>query len=442
MVDMNLPLPYAFNYHFDNGVFRGLAFANFTSPGETDAVIQALNHMELSGRKLRVEYKKMLPLQERERIEREKRERRGQLEEQHRPTVQSQLHNQLSLSSMPRNTPSPLSQRAGGAKPGNFQPAHTPDLANSGPEVDMNDGKTLEFYTTMTIFRSDPTREVLIFSPTLTPEYRRVVHTLAHQLGLQHTSRGTGDQRQVHVTRPAPGTNVSPPSMSGSFNANDGRRQPLTRTSTSDFGEGRAYEPMPFNNNVTLRGQSSVGMLDVEGYGRNPDTNLRNAKSFADLRTWSPSPAASSASFPAALQTNGARFQAQAQGMNDTAGSNTPTLTPTASSTGGAAGNSRDPEPFLISGFSNLSMGNVSGNQTSPRRQRSMFGSTWDDSQSYQQNAPIGSKRTVSIGPEGTSDRMPLRQPRGANSNSAIGFRRQNGRGSDELRTASSAIAE
>ena len=78
MVDMNLPLPYAFNYHFDNGVFRGLAFANFTSPQETEQVIQALNHMDLSGRKLRVEYKKMLPLAERERIEREKRERRGQ----------------------------------------------------------------------------------------------------------------------------------------------------------------------------------------------------------------------------------------------------------------------------------------------------------------------------------------------------------------------------
>jgi RNA recognition motif-containing protein len=118
MVDMNLPLPYAFNYHFDNGVFRGLAFANFTSPPETEQVINALNHMELSGRKLRVEYKKMLPLAERERIEREKRERRGQLEEQHRPlAATAQLNSQLSMGSMARNTPSPLSQRAG-SKPG------------------------------------------------------------------------------------------------------------------------------------------------------------------------------------------------------------------------------------------------------------------------------------------------------------------------------------
>lgn len=122
MTQMSLPLPYAFNYHFDNGVFRGLAFANFTSPQETATVIQHLNHFELQGRKLRVEYKKMLPPHERERIEREKRERRGQLEEQHRPMATSQLHNQASLSSlsshMPAASPSPLSSR--NEKPGTF----------------------------------------------------------------------------------------------------------------------------------------------------------------------------------------------------------------------------------------------------------------------------------------------------------------------------------
>jgi RNA recognition motif-containing protein len=116
MTEMGLPLPYAFNYHFDNGVFRGLAFANFTSPDETAAVIYALNHYELQGRKLRVEYKKMLPLQERERIEREKRERRGQLEEQHRPMGPAQLHAQGSMSSLSSHlrgpSPSPLSQQS------------------------------------------------------------------------------------------------------------------------------------------------------------------------------------------------------------------------------------------------------------------------------------------------------------------------------------------
>jgi RNA recognition motif-containing protein len=115
MTELHLPLPYAFNYHFDHGVFRGLAFANFTTAEETAIVIEHLNHFELQGRKLRVEYKKMLPQQERERIEREKRERRGQLEEQHRPLPPTRLQNQPSLSSItshvPNTSPSPLSTR-------------------------------------------------------------------------------------------------------------------------------------------------------------------------------------------------------------------------------------------------------------------------------------------------------------------------------------------
>lgn len=97
MLEMQLPQPYAFNYHFDNGVFRGLAFANFQSAEDTRLVIEAMNGMDVHGRKLRVEYKKMLPEAERERIEREKRERRGQLEEQHRAPM---LHQQSSMQSL------------------------------------------------------------------------------------------------------------------------------------------------------------------------------------------------------------------------------------------------------------------------------------------------------------------------------------------------------
>ncbi|EDO16431.1 hypothetical protein Kpol_1030p41 [Vanderwaltozyma polyspora DSM 70294] len=99
--NLGLPLPYAFNYHFDNGVFRGLAFANFQTTEETTKVIDLLNGEEIGGRKLRVEYKKMLPQVERERIEREKREKRGQLEEQHNL---NQVASNLSLHSLSRTT--------------------------------------------------------------------------------------------------------------------------------------------------------------------------------------------------------------------------------------------------------------------------------------------------------------------------------------------------
>ncbi|EHN03754.1 Pin4p [Saccharomyces cerevisiae x Saccharomyces kudriavzevii VIN7] len=104
--DMDLPLPYAFNYHFDNGIFRGLAFANFTTPEETTQVITSLNGKEISGRKLKVEYKKMLPQAERERIEREKREKRGQLEEQHRSSLNLSLHSLSKMGANGNNTAS------------------------------------------------------------------------------------------------------------------------------------------------------------------------------------------------------------------------------------------------------------------------------------------------------------------------------------------------
>lgn len=436
MTEMGLPLPYAFNYHFDNGVFRGLAFANFTSPDETATVISYLNHYELQGRKLRVEYKKMLPLQERERIEREKRERRGQLEEQHRPIGTTQLHAQGSMSSLSSHlrgpSPSPLSQQP--MKPSKNKISSCGAKADGNADVDMNDPRTLEFYTDLMMFRNDNNRETCIFPSSLTPDERLIVHTLAHSMGLAHSSRGNGDQRQVHVHKTTIGPNISPPnsSLGGNFHNSDLRRG-LSRSATTDFSEARQADNAAFN---TLRGQSSVGLLGVfdSSNSAGNSANLRAAKSFADLRTFTPSPAASTASFPAGLQTNGARLQQH----DSTVGSNTPTLTPTSNA---GLGFGRD-ENFLVSGLGSMSLGKGLGPSSSPRRQRNLF--SWgEDSQSYPATAPIGSNRTVSLGLDNNShDRLPTRQPRGPAPERGSGFRRQNGRGSDELRNGPGIIAE
>ncbi|KAH2209615.1 Peptidyl-prolyl cis-trans isomerase pin4 [Aspergillus fumigatus] len=423
MTELNLPLPYAFNYHFDNGVFRGLAFANFTSAEETATVIEVLNHFELQGRKLRVEYKKMLPLQERERIEREKRERRGQLEEQHRPMAASQLQTQSSMSSLtshiPATSPSPVSQR--GQK----------------LEVDLNDSTTLSYYSQLLLFKEDPSRDSVLFPPTLTPIQRRTVHTLAHNMGLGHASRGTGEQRQVQVFKVAPGTNVSPPltSIPTAVQPADTARRGLNRAATIDFSEARNEGgPGPFSN---LRGQTSgfLGVLDSPGnYGSTQ--NLRAAKSFADLRSYTPSPVPSSASFPAALQSNGTRLQ-HYEAVTSGA-SNTPTLTSAPS--GSSLGVQRD-DNLLVNSLSSLSLGTgIGGPNSSPRRLRGMF--SWDQPENQPSSAgPIGSNRSIGLGFDGQSqERMPIRQPRGPVPEKGSGFRRSNGhqsRGSDELRTNS-----
>lgn len=439
MTDMNLPLPYAFNYHFDNGVFRGLAFANFTSAEETATVIAHLNHLELQGRKLRVEYKKMLPAAERERIEQDKRWRRGQLEEQHRSIPNPQLQNEPSVSSLashqlPGSSPSPVSPH--GAKPSKLPRPHQCEVQLIDDlDYDLNDQQTLNFYTELVVFKNDPNRETLVMSPSLSPEHRRTIHALAHNLNLHHTSHGTGNQRQVHITKDPTGTKVSPQHQTFSSNVqgNDGlRTRGLNRAATTDFAEARQQESAAFNG---LRGQSSVGLLGVlepsTGFG-NP-ANLRSAKSFADLRSYTPSPAPSTTSFPPALQTNGARYQQ----MDGAASSGTPTVTPTASKF-------HHEDNQLSNGLGALSLGTGLGNSGSPRRVRNMF--SWEGTQQYPATAPIGSNRTIGTGFDtGSQDRLPSRQPRGPPTDRGSGFRRQNGhhgRGSDELRGNPEIIVE
>lgn len=186
MTKLSLPLPYAFNYHFDNGVFRGLAFANFTLTDETTLVVNQLNGREIGGRKLRVEYKKMLPAQERERIEREKRERRGQLEEQHRTNSNASLALLLSAASTTAATKN-LSVGTGTAT------THTERLAVSYPvgstpvpaELNMNDGDVLELYSQLLLYRDEPTKAVYELAfPALLPAQRKNLSLLCGVLNL------------------------------------------------------------------------------------------------------------------------------------------------------------------------------------------------------------------------------------------------------------------
>ncbi|KAK4078067.1 hypothetical protein Purlil1_12088 [Purpureocillium lilacinum] len=163
MLQMDLPRPYAFNYHFANGVFRGLAFANFQSAEDAGCDIDAMNGMDMHGRKLRVEYKKMLAEAERERIKWEKRERRGQLKEQHRAPT---LHQQSSMQS--RGVMREPAQQKG-------------TVAGHLGNVDLNDPQVLGFYTELFMFKRDDSREILTFPSPIVPEHRNSIRIIAHQ---------------------------------------------------------------------------------------------------------------------------------------------------------------------------------------------------------------------------------------------------------------------
>ncbi|SGZ49390.1 CIC11C00000005421 [Sungouiella intermedia] len=188
MTKLNLPLPYAFNYHFDNGVFRGLAFANFTLTEETSMVVNHLNGREIGGRKLRVEYKKMLPLQERERIEREKREKRGQLEEQHRSASNASLASLMSAASTTAATKNlSVNGQLFNTQTERLFVQFPPSSVNMPPvDLNFNDPEVLELYSQLLTYRDDNSKLIfeLAFSPTLPLNQRKVLSLLCSFLNL------------------------------------------------------------------------------------------------------------------------------------------------------------------------------------------------------------------------------------------------------------------
>ncbi|KIK63765.1 hypothetical protein GYMLUDRAFT_71885 [Collybiopsis luxurians FD-317 M1] len=226
IASLSIPTPYAFNYHLDQqGAFRGLAFANFRQAVDADAVVAALNGFDVQGRKLRVEYKKVLQASEKERIEREKalrRMRSMQLEkEQIGTSVVSPAYEdygspaaftpQRSFSSgsyhqQPQYSPPHVSTMpspyglASAPAGSQFPPAPSSDKGSAN-ELDLNDPSTLEIYSRILLFKDDRMRDELAFSRMLTPKQRRVVHLIAQKLGVYHYSVGEGDERYAVVTR-------------------------------------------------------------------------------------------------------------------------------------------------------------------------------------------------------------------------------------------------
>ncbi|CAN8097767.1 unnamed protein product [Discula destructiva] len=408
MMEMGLPQPYAFNYHFDQGVFRGLAFANFSSADETRQVIERMNQLEVHGRKLRVEYKKMLPEHERERIEREKRQKRGQLEEQHRPVP---LAHQGSIQSLVAAQPIEVT-------PSRTSPSNMPDL---------NDGATLDLYVQLRKYKEDASaREYLPFESSKSPEERRLIHTLAHHLGLYHESMGHNENRCTVVwkegmTPPSVAMNSGPVSIVEQLQY-PGQNKILARAATIDFGEQRTASQNGYGT-IGRNGNPSLEIPEDGGAdGLNNATNLRTIRSMAELgrpaigaRT--PSPGESIYANSSSLRINDMGMSSRQDLSSAFQGMSTTPTTP-----GGSSINNR---------ASDLSLSAVTNNLSS----LSVAEVPYETSRRENPGA-IGSQRPSMNGLNGRN--APERQPRGPEngweSSGGFAIRRANGhaqRGSD-----------
>ena len=192
----------------------------------------ALNGFDVQGRKLRVEYKKVLQAGEKERIEREKalrRMRSMQLEKEQAAMQQQQTpqyddfgpviapppftpsRSFSGTSPFPQHQPysaPPVPTIPSMPTPGPYNlstsplPPTTPaGLKSPSTELDLNDPSTLEIYSRILLFKDDHMRDELAFSRTLTAKQRRVVHLVAQKLGVYHYSVGEGEERYAVVTR-------------------------------------------------------------------------------------------------------------------------------------------------------------------------------------------------------------------------------------------------
>lgn len=283
MESLGAPLPYAFNYHHDNGVFRGLAFANFRAPDEAASVVAALNGYDVQGRKLRVEYKKVLQPGEKDKIEREKalkRMRSLQFDRKKMPpplTLPIRHHQPPTLVGYDHSPPHSASAASTNS---NSQSDNLPSA------LDMNDPMTLDIYSRVLVFKEDRMRDELAFSKNLSPTERRIVHLVAQKLGLTSVTRGEEEQCVVVTREPQRPALLSTTSLtSPTYLSPHGSQQ--NSTSPISGGPNGGHSGVSGDSSPNLRYKKS--MPDLRGFNgpsvaRDPAKSLNPQRSSGNIR--------------------------------------------------------------------------------------------------------------------------------------------------------------
>lgn len=286
----------------------------------------------------------------------------------------------------------------------------------------MNDPTTLHYYSKLLLFQTNPDQgDMFAFQPDLPSGHRTIIHGLAHQLGLGHESHGAGEERRVHIYRT--------PGPSAALHALDPNRRQLNRAATTDFTNVRSNEASLYGGPATQSSGFLGAFADSQG-GLSAGSNLRAAKSFADLRSYTPSPAQSASSFPAAaLATNMSRFQDYAPASPNSSRSN---VTPTTSTV----------PDSILNGMNSMNLGAPGFGQNNDNNPRLRGISSWDRETSGP--GPIGSHRAYSGNHDDAARRNQvgsLRQQRGTLPDRTGGYARgrqgHQPRGSDELSSPS-----
>ncbi|KAF9928107.1 hypothetical protein FBU30_002643 [Linnemannia zychae] len=240
---LDIPKPYAFNYHFDNGVFRGLAFANYRTSEEADMVFQAVNGLDVSGRKLRVEYKKVMPAAEQEKRDQEKAAAAAAAQEAQQRREAEFVANQLLEQQQQERQRELLELRSREfERTRNRASATLLERRDSGRslldrdesisnfnQLDLNDGETLKLYDRLLMFRGDATKDDMIFPENLSARQRRILHLIADKLSLHHYTEGEGSLRRLVIVKtPPPAYVLDSATMSHAVSSTPTKQRPMS----------------------------------------------------------------------------------------------------------------------------------------------------------------------------------------------------------------------
>lgn len=191
------------------------------------AVLTLLSSYDVSGRKLRVEYKKVLQAGEKERIERDKAIKRMRsmqfdkdvslgtgavtatrwngpsgAEYHYQPgSPDDEPELPMHAQQQQQQQQQPQQQQQQQQQPPSSSGSNSPPDDKLPTSLDLNDPVALDIYSRVLVFKEDRMRDELAFSRSLQARERRIVHLVAQKLDLWHCSVGDGDERYVVVTR-------------------------------------------------------------------------------------------------------------------------------------------------------------------------------------------------------------------------------------------------
>jgi len=218
--------PTSVNYHVDtSGTFRGMAFAKYKNIDESTKAYELLNGLEVTGRKIRVEFKRKgsnasaNPSQQK--LEKEKQER---------------------------------------------TPEKQQNVPNVHLDLDNLDEDTKKFYEQLVAFKENPTMAELTFPHTLASYQRKQVHYLADKLGLNHESdTKNGNQRHTLVIKKGPVMSSSALNDDNNNNSNSIPKRRNSRAKTwsteknKDFdNDGHAESSKGSHSNYTTNATQTI----------------------------------------------------------------------------------------------------------------------------------------------------------------------------------------